>query len=260
MTAEAVFKRRDGGFVATELARGPWDPGAQHGGAPAALLMRAFEDLPAADGLAIGRVTYEFLRPVPLGDLRVNAEVVRPGRRVQLLDASLSTTDGVEVVRARALQIQRADPNAPRTPPNLPHSGPEEGRENDWQPAHRPMFAPDAIEIRFIEGTFSDAGPSTAWIRLRGPLIAGEKTSQLQLMAAAADFGNGISTALPWHEYVFINPDLTLYIEREPLGEWICLESQTIIAQDGIATAESDLYDRRGRVGSATQALLITTR
>ncbi len=24
---------------------------------------------------------------------------------------------------------------------------------------------------------------------------------------------------------MFINPDLTLYIEREPVGEWICLEA-----------------------------------
>ena len=32
-------------------SRGPWDPNALHGGAPAALLMREFERLPAAAGL-----------------------------------------------------------------------------------------------------------------------------------------------------------------------------------------------------------------
>jgi hypothetical protein len=65
MSAESVFERRNGHFVATELARGPWDPAAQHGGAPAALLMRAFEELPAGDGLMLSRVTYERL---PSGD------------------------------------------------------------------------------------------------------------------------------------------------------------------------------------------------
>jgi hypothetical protein len=261
MSEAAVFLPRDDRFVATELARGPWDPAAQHGGAPAALLMRAFEQLPAAEGLAISRVTYEFLRPVPLGELDVSAEVVRPGRRVQLLEASVSAPGGLEVVRARALQIQRADPNAPRTEPlRPPPTGPEQGRDNDFRPPHRPMFAPDAIEVRFIDGTFNGQGPSTAWFRLRGPLIAGEPTSQLQLLAAAGDFGNGISATLPWDQYVFINPDLTLYIEREPVGEWICLESQTIIAPRGIATAESVLYDLTGRVGTATQALLVTPR
>jgi hypothetical protein len=122
------------------------------------------------------------------------------------------------------------------------------------------MFAPDAIEVRFIDGTFDGDGPSTAWFRLRAQLVAGEPTSQLQLLAAAGDFGNGISSILPWDKYVFINPDLTLYIEREPAGDWICLESRTIIAPEGIATAESVLYDLSGRVGTATQALLVAPR
>ncbi len=261
MSEPAVFVPRDGRFVATELARGPWDPAAQHGGAPAALLMRAFEQLPAAEGLAISRITYEFLRPVPLGELEVTAEVVRPGRRVQLLEASVSVPGGLEVVRARALQVHRADPRAAVTPtlgPTPP--GPDQGRDNDFAPPHRPMFAPDAIEVRFIDGTFNGTGPSTAWFRLRAQLLAGEPPSQLQLLAAAGDFGNGISAALPWDKYVFINPDLTLYIERPPVGEWICLEARTIIAPEGIATAESVLYDLGGRVGTATQALLIAPR
>ena len=86
------------------------------------------------------------------------------------------------------------------------------------------------------------------------------RTSPLQLLAAAGDFGNGISSVLPWAEYVFINPDLTLYIEREPLGEWVALEAQTLIAPEGIGTSESILYDERGRVGRATQALYVAAR
>src|SRR5438270_7877763 len=96
MSAPPVFDGSDGRFVATELARGPWDPGAQHGGAPAALLMRAFERLPAPEGLVLARITYEFLRPAPIGQVEVRAEIVRPGRRVQLLEGSM-LADGVEV-------------------------------------------------------------------------------------------------------------------------------------------------------------------
>jgi hypothetical protein len=59
---------------------------------------------------------------------------------------------------------------------------------------------------------------------------------------------------------MFINPDLMLYVEREPVGEWICLDSATRIATDGIGVAESVLYDERGRVGRATQALLVAPR
>jgi hypothetical protein len=259
--AEAVFVgNSDGRFVATELARGPWDPAAQHGGAPAALIMRAFEQLPAADGLRLARTTYELLRPVPLGELEVRVSVARPGRRVQLLEGSLWTADGVEVVRARGLQVQRAEPSAPRTEPSPPPDGPENGRGNEFRPPYRPMFAPDAIEIRFVRGQFHDGGAATAWFRLRVPLVAGEEPSGLQRLAAAGDFGNGISSPLSWDEYVFINPDLTLYIDREPAGEWICLESETRVVDGGIGVSESVLYDRDGRVGRASQALLVARR
>ena len=84
MSAAALFQPADGRFVASELTRGPWDRDAQHGGAPAALLMRAFERLPTAPGLRLARVTYEFLRRVPLGRLSLRAEVISPGRRVAL--------------------------------------------------------------------------------------------------------------------------------------------------------------------------------
>ncbi len=259
MFANAVFLAADGRFVATELARGPWDPRAQHGGAPAALLMRALEQLPATDGLLLSRVTYEFLRPVPVGELTVRAEIVRPGRRVQLLEGSLRTADGVEVVRARALQIRAADAGSlPAPAPGPP--GPEHGRANDVRAPHRPMFAPDAVEVRFVAGAFHDAGPATAWFRLRVPLVDGEQPTPLQSLAAAGDFGNGISQTLSWDEHMFINPDLTLYIGRQPVGEWIALEAQTRIAAEGVGLAESVLYDERGQIGRATQALLVAPR
>lgn len=260
MSIEAVFVSEDGHFVATDLARGPWDPGAQHGGAPAALLMRAFEELPSADDIGISRVTYELLRPVPLGELHVRAEVVRPGKRVQLLEGSIATPDGVEVVRARALGVSAARVDVPPSDGPPPALSTEEDAVNDFRPPYRPMFAHDAIEIRFVAGQFHGGGPATAWFRLRTPLVAGEEPSPLQGLAAAADFGNGISSTLSWDDYLYINPDLTLYVERQPVGEWICLEAQTRIAPGGIGISESVLYDECGRVGRAIQALLVAPR
>src|SRR5437763_2720086 len=107
--AEAVFVPDGPRFVATELARGPWDPGAQHVGAPAALMVRAFERLAGTEGLLLARVTYEFLRPVPLAALEVRAEVIRSGRRMALLEGSIVDGDAAELVRARALRVRRAE-------------------------------------------------------------------------------------------------------------------------------------------------------
>jgi hypothetical protein len=252
----------DGGFTATEMARGPWDPKAQHGGAPAALLMRAFEALPAPERLMIARVTYEFMRPVPLGALDLRAEVVRAGRRVQLLEASVFSPEGTEVVRARALQVGRADDGAGSEPDRPPVLGPEHGHIDAPRLPLGAMtfFGADAIEIRFVAGGFNEPGPATAWFRLKLPLVDDQEPSALQRLAAAADFGNGIGASLSWERWIFINPDLTLYVERVPVGEWICLDSRTNIADGGVGLAESVLYDERGRVGRAVQSLLVARR
>jgi hypothetical protein len=124
----------------------------------------------------------------------------------------------------------------------------------------RPTFAPDAVEIRFVSGSYREAGATTAWFRLRHPVVAGEHPSPLQTLAAAADFGNGVSTPLSWDEYVFINADLTIYLDRRPTGDWIALESHTTIPEGGIGISQSVLYDERGRVGHAAQALLVAPR
>ncbi len=258
MSVQPVFEALSGRFVATGLASGPWDPNAQHGGALAALLVRAFERVPAADGLSLARLTFEFLRPVPIGLVQVQAEVTRPGRRVQLLDGAM-VAGGVEVVRARALRVLAADSALAYSEEIAPPPGPEQGRIGELPGLHRPRFATDAVEIRFVAGRFG-GGPATAWFRLARPLVGDEQPSALQRLAAAGDFGAGLSGTLPRENYLFINTDLTLYVEREPVGEWICLDSQTRIARGGVGIAESVLYDQRGRVGRATQALLVAPR
>lgn len=258
MPTQPVFEVVDGRLVATELASGPWDPNAQIGGAAAALLVRAFEQLPAPDGLRLARVTLEFMRPAPIGPISVAADVVRAGRRAQLLEGSM-LADGVEVVRARGVRVSLADSGGRHSEEIPPPPGPEAGRTGDMPGLHRPRFATDVVEARFIVGGFG-GGPATAWFRLARPLVAGEEPSALQRLAAAADFGAGLSSTLPRDGFVFINADMTLYVEREPVGEWICLDSRTRIPAGGIGVTESVLYDQRGRVGRATQALLVAPR
>ena len=70
---EAFYERDGDGFVATELTRGPWDPQAQHAGPPSALLGRGIERVPGDEGFQVARVTFEILRPVPIGPVEVEA-------------------------------------------------------------------------------------------------------------------------------------------------------------------------------------------
>jgi hypothetical protein len=240
-----------GVYAPTELTRGPWDPRAQHGGAPAALLGGALE----ADGMRLARLTLELVRPVPLTELRVETEVVRPGRRVQLVEGRVHAGDEL-VVRGLALRLARAEgPSAgePVAPP--PPRGEERSRLGTGR-----TFAVEANDIRFVRGAYAEPGPATAWVRLTVPVVADRPTTPVQRALAAADFGNGFSAVLEWDAWSFINPDLTVYFERDPVGEWIALDALTRLAGDGTGLAESVLFDERGRFGRAVQALLIQPR
>lgn len=253
MTEHAVFVRDGHGYVATELGLGPWYPDALHGGAPAALLARVLAE--AVPELRLARITYEFVRPVMIGPLSVATELVRPGRRVSLLDGTLRDGAGVEVMRARALFALPAALDGGRDEPP-PFPGPEDGAPSDWTRSE-PMFATHAVEIRFVQGRFGDLGPSTAWFRLQVPVVAGEPVAAVERIAAAGDFGNGIASVLDWGRHSFINPDLTIYVERDPVDEWVALQSEMRVVQGSVALATSALWDRRGRIGLAVQALLV---
>ena len=255
MNDPALFVRDGDGYVADPVCDGPWAEGALHGGAPAALLAHLLSAELDDTGLALARLTCEFVRPAPRGPLTPRIQVVRPGRRLTLLDGALLSPDGHEVTRARALFLAPSEiDGSPEE--GVPFPGPEEGAPTDWS-APRPMFPADGVDISFAEGRFGEPGPAIAWFRLRYELLAGEPTRPVDRVAAAADFGNGISSVLSWERHTFINPDLTIYLARPPIDEWVALRSRMRVHSGSVASAESVLYDRRGRIGHATQSLLV---
>jgi hypothetical protein len=259
---EAFYEIAGDGFVATELTRGPWDPGAQHAGPPSALLGREIELVEGGEGFQVARVTFEILRPVPIGAVRVEAEVVRPGRSVQMIEASLRGEDGTELVKARAWRIRQAEIEIPAdvvTTPAAP-PGPEEGDEPGFFETGQSVGYHTAMEWRSVGGGFLEPGPATVWMRMGCALVAGEEPTPLQRTLVAADVGNGISAVLDWRRYLFINVDLSVHLERMPEGEWVCVDAVTLPQRNGIGSAESVLSDERGRIGRAVQALLVAER
>src|SRR5690606_6786332 len=216
--SDAIF-HLDGDLVhPTALARGPWTPDAQHGGAPAALFARAVERFDGGEQMLVVRLTVELLRPVPIAPLRLATRLARPGKKVQLIESSVCVAEtGVEVARGTGLRLRRAEVPIPEgaMPAGAPPA-PVAGLDSKPPWAGRITyegFHSAAIEMRFVRGSFAEPGPATAWLRLRVPLVAGETPSPLSRVAAAADFGNGISWVLTREDgYRFINPDLTVYL------------------------------------------------
>jgi hypothetical protein len=269
----ALFHLDGDRFVPTDYARGPWSPDALHGGPVAALLARAVNACPADEPLHVSRLTVELLRPVPVVPLTVTATVSRPGRRVQLIDLRLSSADH-DLAWARALRIRQLPDGSPATEglSAVTATGPRPGSEGGAPPGPEAgeklpepvqgytAFHTDGAELRFVAGEFGRRGPATVWVRLAVPVVPGEQPSPLERVAGAADFGNGVSALLDFQNYVFINPDLTVFLERPAVGEWIGLDARTTLGVPGVGLAQSVLWDENGPIGTSVQNLLVERR
>ena len=258
--ADALFVPDGDRLVPTEYSRGPWSPGALHGGPVAALVARAAEAVEGGRDLQLTRITLELLRPVPLAPLRLSTALVRPGRKVQLIDTVVEA-DGVEVAWSRALRIRTAQGESPLEP-SVPEDDaprpPDQGTDRPGIPGEHRAFHSEGVAMRYVDGAFERPGPATVWIRLQVPVVMGEEPSPWQRVAAAADFGNGVGAELPFgSNHLFINPDLTVSVHRPPVGEWVCLDARTRFGTPGIGAAESELWDGQGRIGRAVQNLLV---
>ena len=244
-------------WLATSHTTGPWDVRAQHGGPPSALLGRAIQRCEPRDDMIIARFTCEILGAIPVGEIRVRARMARPGRSVELLEA-VASADGRDVARATAWRVLRTDspPVSPRpAPPALPDEASPPVVASGWVDGYL-----SAIEWRPVRGSFTQPGPATVWARMRYPLVPHEEPGPLERVLAVADSGNGVSSELDLRQWRFINPELTVHLHREAVGEWICLDARTVISTGGAGLATSVLSDTRGQVGVGAQSLLITPR
>ena len=258
-------------WTPTELARGPWDPRACHGGPVSALLARGIERANPQSPVdwQVARLSIELTRPVPVGaPLTLTSEVERDGRKVSLVAARLLDGD-TEVARARSLQIRVKDLDLPGDVVqslDIAPGNPDDGiaQRVTWAVDDHVAFHKDACEHRFVEGTWDAPGSVGVWIRLLASVVPGETPSGVQRAAAAADFGNGVSGGLPFDRFTYINPDLTVHLLRSPVGEWIGMRSESVYGtatgSSGAGFAESALFDADGRLGRSVQSLILDER
>jgi hypothetical protein len=252
----------DGGYQATALTIGPWDAGLQHAGPPAALLLREAERTGGIEGGQTVRLAFDIFAPVPVGPVQVHATVIRPGRRIELVEAVLTATGERPLMRLSAWRMRTTDDGAAESEPG---AHPATAGWADSRPEVAAFFTEDvayhrALEWRFASGSFNAPGPASAWTRPECALVAGEPMTPLQHLLVMTDAASGISAALDWNTMSFANVDLSLALHRPPHGEWLGMDARTVLGGTGAAQCYAVLFDEGGEIGRSTHALFVEPR
>lgn len=209
---------------------------------------------PDGPDLVAVRASVEFVGPVPVAELVVETRVIRAARTAALVEAQLHA-DGRLCLQARVWLVRRSDtteltgplPDPVEVPLDLPDLGGE-------FPYH------DTIEWQTVRGSLRTAGPGATWARPRWALVGEEPLSGLQRVALVGDSASGISSALDWARWSFVNVDLDVHLSRPVDGEWIFVDAHTTVGTSGSALARSTVSDVRGEVGTTLQTLVLAPR
>jgi hypothetical protein len=248
-------------FVPTQYTAGPWSSDLQHAGPPSALLSRAIDGASEVEPGVTARITMDILRPVPIAPLKVAVRTLRPGRRIEQLEAVLRlAADDTELMRATAWRVLTSDLDVPLEGENPPPAPPSES-----EPVTLPWWDEEiayhaALEWRLASGSVEKPGPACVWTRLKVPLVHGEPTTPFQHLLVMADAASGVSWVLDWKDYTFPNVDFSVHMQRPVKGVWLAMDAVTRPGDEGFGQTIAILHDTTGRVGHSTQTLVIAER
>ncbi len=252
----AAFYRRlsESRFLSQSETIGPWSNDAQHGGPPCALLASAIDRASSAPDTSIAKLSIEFLRPVPMGELRVEVKPIRAGHKVALYEGILVNDDG-PILLARAWRTRRSRDVVPSV------SMSETGHADPTTVAVNQLDSfpyVSNIEWRFESGEFYAPGPALVHARVKIPLVEAEETSGLEALLILADSANGISQELDMREFIFVPVDLMCSLLRipDPSG-FITFDARTRISDEASGLSEMKISQTGRFIGSSLHTLYL---
>jgi hypothetical protein len=265
--APALYLRDGDRFVGTSCTGSAWNGATQSGGAVLALLGHVLEDVPTLTAMSLTRLTVDIVRPVPVGEpLEVRAEVIREGKKIQVVELSVLAGD-VVTTRARALRIRDRDVSDVAGMPTSTSSAnpvdrlppPEDVPSVELRPGVAEFLRLGA-ELRRQPEPFD--GVHLAWCRLRVPVVAGEPVRRTSRATLPLDLVNmmGVHDLSPLTA-TSINPDVTGHLTRAPVGEWVALTGNTYYDHRvGHGVSMAVMSDVEGVFGTASTSQLLDQR
>jgi Acyl-CoA thioesterase C-terminal domain/Acyl-CoA thioesterase N-terminal domain len=251
-SSQPFFTRDHDAFVPTSVASGPWDPQSLHGRVIIGLLAFELEQRHGEKDSVPARLTVDMFRLPKLAAIEIRTSVIREGLRIKVVEAEF-ISGGVSMARASCQFLRKAE-NPPGTvwePPNwdVPRpadipvpTDPRLGMNGKWT-------------TRPIVGAMGTSGPRRLWMSEVRDLVEGTPLTPFVRVAVGADFASPFANAGE-QGLGFINTDVTLYLYRLPVTEWIGFEVVNHHSRDGIAIGECWLHDEQGPIGTSTVAAL----
>lgn len=254
--AAAYFERQDTEtFVATDHVSGAWDVDDQHVGPALGLLVHVVETDARARGrsdLVLGRLSFDILGTMRVGPVAASAYVVRPGRTIELVEATL-TAAGRDTVRLRAWLLQACDSASVAGSAYEPLPPPADMPA--WDPTS--VWPGGFIASASVRREETQPGRARYWVRTDVPLLADEPVSRLAGATGLIDIANGMTVRISPRSLAFPNVDLTAHLFAQPRGEWLGFDTTVSFGSGGLGVTSSVLHDALGPIGVLAQALTL---
>jgi acyl-CoA thioesterase len=239
---------------ATEHTGGAWRTDEQHVAPALGLLTHVVEqhrDARRDDGLVASRLSFDILGTMPVADVDVRVEVVRPGRTIELVEATMSQ-GGRDAVRLRAWLLQPGDTSAVAGSALEPIDPPE--ALEPW--AASEVWPGGFIASAQVRRRQHAPGRAQVWVRTDVPL-ADEPVSDTARLAGLLDIANGMTVRQDPRAVAFPNVDLTAHLLRPPSGAWLGLDTRVAFGSGGLGVTTSVLHDLDGPFGTSSQSLTV---
>ncbi|WP_030606751.1 thioesterase family protein [Streptomyces sclerotialus] len=254
---DSYFERIDEHrYKPTPHVGGAWDPDEQHFSPLGGLIVHAVDRYLAGrpdTGMVLGRIGFDILGRLATDECEVRVETVRPGRTIELIEATVLIA-GRPVVRARAWLLAALDTAAVAGGGDDRLTPPEE--LTSWRMADVwPGGYIGTLDVRPVGQP--RPGRTTAWISTGVGLVAGEPASPLASFVALVDTANGIAVRQSPADWMFPNVDLTIHLHRQPEGRWTGLDTTVVFGPTGQGITSTVLHDTAGPVGHAQQILTV---
>lgn len=243
-------------YVPTEHTTGAWNAAEQHIAPAVGLLAHELErDLVTRrqSDLVISRLSYDIWGTVPMGEVATSVEIIRHGRTIELLGATL-THAGRTVLTLRAWAMKKGTTHAFAGSELLPIPGPE--TVPSWDPTK--VWPGGLIASLLVRRREDSPGRATIWVRSAQPLLNDqEPVSRFALTVGLLDVVNGMTTRNDPATVAFPNLDLTVHFMRRPVGDWVGFDATVSFGPDGVGVISSVLHDEHGPLGVMAQTLTV---